>query len=313
MKILKAGEPQMKFIPPMEPVPRTEIFASEDWLYQVKWDGIRMLAFLQPGQVELFNRKQRRRTPWYPELTEAVAELDCTSTVLDGEVIVLREGRPDFFRVLKRELLSDPHRLPAILGKIPVQYMVFDLLSLEGRNLMEEPLTSRLEILAQLIPPSSSTLHLCDSFDDGPGLWEATRQQQLEGIVMKERKSPYHPGQKHPSWQKVKHFQTLTATAVGVFTRDHQVQSILLGRKEEEGWTYIGRAGSGLSERERNLLTEVLPSLKRESPVVVNPPSARLHTLWVEPVLRVEVRYLEWTPHGTLRSPTVIGFRLPAS
>ncbi|MFD1406680.1 hypothetical protein ACFQ49_00555 [Kroppenstedtia eburnea] len=303
----------MKFIAPMEPVPRQEVFASEDWLYQVKWDGIRMLAFLERGQVELFNRKQRRRTLWYPELTDEVAGLACTSAVLDGEVIVLHEGRPDFFRVLKRELLSDPNRLPSILGRIPVQYTVFDLLSLDGRNLMKEPLTHRLETLTRLLPPASSVLHLCDSFDDGPGLWEATRQQQLEGIVMKERKSPYHSGQKHPSWQKVKHFQTLTATAVGVFTRGSLVQSILLGLEGEDGWTYIGRAGSGLSERERRLLTEAVPGLKRGSPVVLNPPSARLPTIWLEPVLRVEVRYLEWTPQGTLRSPTVIGFRLPGS
>ncbi|GGA38484.1 ATP-dependent DNA ligase [Kroppenstedtia guangzhouensis] len=303
----------MTIIAPMEPVPRREVFASEDWLYQVKWDGIRMLAFLERGQVELFNRKQRCRTLWYPELTKEMAGLSCKSTILDGEVIVLQEGRPDFFRVLKRELLSDLNRLRSIMDKIPVQYMVFDLLSLDGRNLMKEPLTHRLEILTGLIPPNSTTLHLCDSFSDGPGLWEATRQQQLEGIVMKERKGVYHPGQKHPSWQKVKHFQTLTATVVGVLTRGSLVRSILLGLKGDDGWTYIGRVSSGLNEKERRLLTEAVPGLKRKLPVVVNPPPARLQAIWMEPVLRVEVRYMEWTPQGTLRSPAVIGFRLPDS
>lgn len=303
--------PVPELIAPMEPVPRKKVDPSGDCLYQVKWDGIRMLAYLNQGQVELYNRKQHRRTLLYPELTKAVTRLPCTSAVLDGEVIVLQNGRPDFFRVLKRELLSNPQKIQSMMRKIPVQYIVFDLLFLDGHRLMEQTLTQRLETLTGLVPGGSSTLHLCDSFDDGTRLWEVTRQQGLEGIVIKERAGRYHPGQKHPTWQKVKHFRDLTATAVGALYRGQTVHSLLLGIQGEEGWTYIGRAGSGLNAEERSLLTEAVPSLRRKDPPVIHPPRDRRGVVWIEPVLRVEVRYLEWTPHGTLRSPTVIGFRLP--
>lgn len=295
----------------MEPISSKKVNSSDEYLYQVKWDGIRMLAYLNRGRVELYNRKQRRRTPLYPELTEVVTGLACTSAVLDGEVIVLLNGRPDFFQVLKRELLSNPKKVQSMIRKIPVHYIIFDLLSLDGHWLTEQPLTQRLETLAQLVPAGSPPLHLCDSFDDGMGLWEATRQQGLEGIVAKERAGRYHPGEKHPAWQKVKHFRNLTATAVGALYRGQTVSSLLLGIPEEEGWVYIGRAGSGLNTEERKLLTEAVPSLRRKESPVIHPPSIPQGVVWMEPILRVEVRYMEWTPQGTLRSPTVIGFRLP--
>ncbi|PTX59943.1 bifunctional non-homologous end joining protein LigD [Melghirimyces profundicolus] len=298
---------------PMEPVFREDVFQSDQWLYQIKWDGVRMLAFREEKEIELYNRKGRRRTHWYPEVTEAVRRLDCRSAVLDGEIIALEEGRPDFFRVLKRELLSDSRKLPSLIQKVPIQYIVFDLLYLDGEELTGKPLRIRLEALSHLFDNGGADpLHLCDSFDDGPGLWEVTGERGWEGIVMKEREGRYHPGRKHPTWQKAKHFQSLTATAVGALYRGNVVHSLLLGMWDNDRWIYIGRAGSGLSGEERRMLTNAVPSLRRESPPVANPPKGRNPgVVWMEPLLRMEVKFLEWTPHGTLRSPVIVGFRLP--
>ena len=300
---------------PMEPVSRENLFQSEDWLYQVKWDGVRMLAYLEGAEIELFNRKQRRRTENYPEVVQAAATLSCSSAILDGEIVVMNQGKADFFQVLKRELISNRKKLSTLMRKIPVHYMVFDILSHNGESLMDQPLEERLQVLSHLIPTDSQVVnHRCESFDDGFGLWRFTGEKAWEGVVMKKRQGVYRPARKDPSWQKVKHFQKLTATMVGVFYSGSQVHSLLLGIKDEGRWIYIGRVGSGLKEEERRLLTDALSSLKREDPSVINPPTGRNPgVIWVEPILRVDVRYLEWTPQGTLRSPTVVGFRLPES
>ncbi|MFC4078041.1 non-homologous end-joining DNA ligase [Salinithrix halophila] len=303
---------QIPTIRPMEPVSREDVFPSDEWLYQVKWDGVRMLAYLDDGHVRLINRKGRERTDRYPEMVTALSRLPCRSALLDGEIIAMKGGRPDFFEVLKRDLASNRKNIDGLIQRVPVHYMVFDLLALKGATLLDQPLTDRQSLLEESVPQDpQGKIQLTDSFDDGPSLWKATQAKGLEGVVMKKRASVYHPGKKHPAWLKAKHFRNLTAVAVGVIPGPEGVHSLVLALADKEkGWRYIGRAGSGLSGEERQMLADWYPQISVKNPPVFNPPSdPGKEIYWIHPALAVEVRYLEWTPHATLRSPTILGFQ----
>lgn len=295
---------------PMEPMAADQLKTGSEWIHQVKWDGVRMLAHLDRGQVRLWNRKGQERTMQYPELVEELRELPCQPALLDGEVFVIHEGRSDFFQVLKRDLLRDLRRLPTIIKQIPVQYQVFDLLMRDGISLVEREWEERNQHLRSFLEDLIlERVAVIESFADGEALWQATAEQDWEGIVMKRKNSPYRIGQKHADWQKMKHFRTLTAQLVGVSLRGRQVNAVLLGvqSEDENNWRYIGRAASGLGEQEWALLSEWWPQMKVPQPLVVNPPAER-GVIWVRPMLSVTVRYLEWTPHGTLRSPVILHF-----
>jgi bifunctional non-homologous end joining protein LigD len=296
-------------IRPMEPVLSQRVIEGTDRLYQVKWDGVRALAHVKKGSVRLWNRRQRERTETYPELVAALGETAASGALMDGEVIALDPGtgKPDFFRVLKRDLAR---RIgPGLMERIPVYYVVFDLIYLDGKWLTDQPLEKRLERLARILP-DSGRIHLCDSYDDGEALWKRTGEQGLEGIVIKERLGRYHIGKKHPTWLKVKHFRQLEAVVVGVTLRQGRVNSLLLAREEEGSFTYIGRASSGLDQERIEALTRVLPHIRREGPplsLTRVPPAAKI---WVEPLLRAQIRFLEWTPDGTLRSPSILSLEV---
>lgn len=291
-------------IQPMEPVLSDRVIQGADRLYQVKWDGVRVLAHVEKGQVRLWNRRRRERTETYPELVAALGDTAAKEALMDGEVIALHPGtgKPDFFRVLKRDLSR--RNGPGLMERIPVFYVVFDLIFLDGKWLLDHPLEKRLEQLARILP-GSERIHFCDSYEDGMALWERTGKEGMEGIVIKERKGRYHIGRKHPTWLKVKHFRKLEAVVVGVTLRQGRVNSLLLAREEDGGLAYIGRASSGLDQERIEALTRALPLIRRESPppsLAPVPPSA----VWVEPLIKAQIRYLDWTPDGTLRSPSIL-------
>lgn len=294
-------------IRPMEPVVGEKVIQKDTWLYQIKWDGVRLLSYIGQDQVHLATRKGSDRTATYPELVKALQERELPSAILDGEVIALEKGKPSFYRLLKRDLSKDKKRQAALEREIPVYYIVFDLLYLNGRWLTDQPLEERLARLKEICP-SSDRIQLCESYDDGEALFSVTQEHGLEGIIMKERMGKYHLGKKHPTWQKLKHYRQLEAQVVGVTLRDGRVNALLLGKKQDQDWVYIGGVASGLSAEELRLLTEWLPQLAEKEPVVINPPPIT-NGCWVTPVLTVTVQYLEWTPEGTLRTPSIIGFK----
>ncbi|WP_176392001.1 hypothetical protein [Marininema halotolerans] len=296
-------------IAPMQPLLREAVFQSTEWLYQVKWDGVRMLTYIDQGRIRLVNRKGADRTERYPDMVQALARIPIRTGILDGELVVIHQGRSDFFQILKRDLASDPYRIQTLARQIPVHYMVFDFLYEEDQTLIHQPISHRQTRLRDLFSQmKEERIQHTDSFDDGLALWEETRRRGWEGIVMKEREGLYHPGNKHSTWQKVKHFRQLIATVSGVVLGTGGVHSLALALLEEGNrWRYIGRAGSGLSSEERRILSEWYLSQEQTKPTVVNPPPDRdIH--WVAPTLQVKVRFLEWTPVGSLRSPRIEGF-----
>lgn len=286
---------------PMHPLLREHVPTDSEFLHQVKWDGVRILAARRHGRVLLYNRNGRLRSSVYPELVTALQQLPGGDFILDGEAISLDStGRPNLHQLLHRDL-STRQRL-----NIPVLYMVFDCLECAstGESLITHPLDERLDALSQLIPKTqgntvSSLLRSCESFDDGKHLLSRMADLHMEGIVSKRRTSPYRPGQRTTEWQKIKLWHEETFAVTGVIPREERMTLVLASSLEDD--MPIG-----------NVLCPVefpLHAWLANQPVNAKPTGGAIA---VRPGLSVLVRFLEWTEAGSLRHPTVIAM-LPDS
>jgi len=200
-------------------------FADPGWLYQVKWDGVRNLTLVEGGRVRHWSRRLRERTGLFPEFDGLARAVTRRRLVLDGEIVVLRDGRPSFAAVLERDLAASPpaHGLPATL-------MLFDLLEVDGEELYSRPLQERLALLAEVVPPSEAW-QVVASFPgrDGPALFEAAVSQGLEGVVAKRLGSRYAPGTRSRDWLKVKRRSEMLAVVVGYTNPAGRPGGLLLG------------------------------------------------------------------------------------
>lgn len=292
----------------MEPILIKEIPAKTDCLAQVKWDGIRLLAYVHDGDIQLYTRNHRLRTFTYPEIAmELRAQFPTQQLILDGECISIDDGKPNFFQVLKRDRLKDLEKIKRMMSEIPIIYMVFDLLYLDGEWLTRYPLLDRIDKLGSLLI-STPIIQLCSAVEDGDRLLKYIKEKQWEGIVLKEKKSVYHAGRKHQSWRKIKLTQKMEAFVIGVTFRSRKVNSLIVGINEDDSWHYIGKVSSGLSQKEIDLITNWVASVQIDQPPIIQVPLEKQQIVWVPPHLKVEVEFSEWTPSGMLRSPVIKGY-----
>jgi bifunctional non-homologous end joining protein LigD len=298
-------------IKPMEPVYVEQLPLADNLLYQVKWDGIRVLAKINKGTVTLHTRHGKLRTHIYPEVASVLATQFPHETVyFDGEVVVIHQGKADFFLAAKRDRLKTPSKIERASRQMPVHYIIFDLLQY-GDWLLDRPCHERLSLLKEVVTPSD-TIQICPTTTDGKALFTYTKEHGWEGIVCKEKQGLYHCGEKHPTWKKVKHYQTISATILGVTLKSGLVYSLLLGRREKSGWRYIGRVSSGLSTKEKQLLTHYSRLLSMDEPIATIPAFREEEIRWFVPTMEVEVRFLEWTPEAVLRNPVIIHLKKTA-
>lgn len=296
-------------IPSMEPVLWPHPFDDPAWIFQPKWDGVRIQAHVGSGQVRLFSKRGVDRTMQYPELVSQLSQsLETGTAILDGEAVVFWQDRPSFPRIMRRELAAKPDIVVQLVQSLPVTYLVFDMLYLQGRSLIDLPLEERQAILHQQVTPTESML-LTDSFPGhGRLLFNHMVERGWEGIVAKRLGSPYRAG-KNQDWRKVKVKQHQQCVVGGYTLTSRGLGSLLLGAYRQNDLVYVGRAGSGLSDRHIRLL---LPQLKATTvtacPFRPKPALGRLALQWVEPTLTLEVEFTEWTESLQLRHPVIKGF-----
>lgn len=296
-------------IVPFEPVADPGIPEGGQWTSQIKWDGVRILAYYDGTGVRLFNRKKNERTLQYPELADPAAYCRAGSFILDGEMIALEEGKVSFHQVMKRDSLKDASRIRESVRTLPVSYMVFDILFCNGAWVNGETLRARQALLEQLVVPGD-TVQLVPSYSDIPGLFRVAQQHQLEGIVIKDLNSSCPLNGKDNRWRKKKIYQDLIAVVGGVTHRDGIVNALLLGLYDQQGrlW-YIGHAGAGkMKVRDWAALTEIVPRLQMPSMPFAGRPDRYRDATWLEPRLTVKIRFLEWTKYRTLRQPSIQAF-----
>jgi DNA ligase D-like protein (predicted ligase) len=279
---------------PMQAVSAEAPFSSSEYLFEVKWDGIRCLAFVHPdGHVHLQDRRLDDITAMAPEIVDALSRLP-PGTVLDGELVATdEEGRPD------QQALRT--RLNQGSGS-PLSYLAFDLLYHEGRPQLRQTLARRRARLKKAVP-SAGGLFVSDYIaGDGVELFEACLERGLEGVVAKHVDSTYVPGQRSPFWLKVKAVTADDFVVTG-FTAGEPFGALLVGYYERGRLLPAGSVAGGF---DRETATRVAAELRRletaESPLEP-PPIMTAPVRWVKPELVITVRYSEWSPDGTLRFP----------
>jgi bifunctional non-homologous end joining protein LigD len=295
----------------MSPILVPRVVEGEEFLHQVKWDGIRGLSYIENGAIRLYTKKGRERTPFYPELSVLPGLLKGQQAVLDGEVIILNaEQKPSFQLSLIRERVRDPQKAGYYQRKYPAQYIVFDLLALNGRLLTDRPLSERLAYLREHLS-SSPNIAITDDFDNGQELFDLMREKGWEGIVSKRRSSPYRPYKDHRDWFKTKLKRKILAVVAGATLKDGFPNALILAVHREGELVYIGRASVGLTQEHLRLIKETLPVLKAQPKgFEISDLSRReqQQIIWFSPRLTVWVGFLEWTLDGGLRHPKILGF-----
>lgn len=298
-------------------------FDGQDWLFEVKWDGYRAITFLnnESGAVRLVSRNQNDMTAAYPELRAIPDAVKARTAILDGEIVALDEhGRPSFSLMQQRTGVGEGgRRIRRTRDDIPVMYYVFDLLYLDGYNLMQAELEQRKELLASILAPGNGNVIRCSDHyvGNGKALFEAATQRELEGIVAKRRSSPYV--QKRSSdWLKVKIVKRQECV-IGGYTDPRGARenfgSIVLGLYDDQGRLVpVGQAGSGFTEESHAAMWKRLHALEtKRSPLFGKVDSTRpVH--FVKPELVAEIRFTEWTHEGQsggikMRAPVFEGLR----
>jgi len=309
--------PMPTAVHPMLATTVEEPLDDPDWLFEIKWDGYRAVAFIAKGKVRLVSRNQNDLTAQYPELHNLAASFKAETAILDGEIAALDEqGRSSFSLMQQRTGIRESGRRTGSRGDIPVLYYVFDLLYLDGYDLRRVPLEQRKNALAE-ITDAVGPVRYSDHFSQGKALFDVAKQKGLEGILAKRRDS-YYEERRSQAWLKIKITRTLDCV-IGGYTDPEGGRayfgSIVLGMYDKKGdLIHVGQAGSGFSEAK---LEEVWQELKKRetnrSPFPHGVEALRkVH--WVKPELVAEIKFSDWT-HPTaeggakLRAPVFMGLR----
>ena len=285
---------------------------GSEWIHEVKWDGMRVLVDVRRGAVRVFSRNENDVTASFPELLGlGELALDC---LLDGEVVALRSGAPSFSDLAERMHVRDVRRAEVLRATNPVTLVAFDVLRHDGTDLLDRPLSERREVLeslgladpAWLVPPT---------YDDGQLILSAAEQQGLEGIVSKRVGSRYRPGMRSKDWLKFP-IRPMDSFVIGGWRPEKEsdrLGSVLVGVPGPDGLLYRGRVGSGIAGKAGRLLAQQLVD-RADSPFADEIPRMdREGTVWVDPVLVIDVQYLTITGDGRLRQPSYRGLRTDLS
>ena len=309
------NDPMLGKIAPMLAAAADEPFDSPEFTYEAKWDGVRTIAFVDGGEVRLQTRNLLDCTRQYPEGTQVAEALTgAYQAIVDGEIVALDEkGVPSFQRLQPRMHVSDDSTVRKLRRSTPVIYQVFDLLYADGEDLTRRPLRERLRRLDEALTPMGAIRRSEGFVGTGVALFEAAKEQGLEGIIAKRLDSIYQPGARSPAWVKVKAFRTMDCV-IGGWTagqggRASTLGALLLGVYRDGKLEPVGHVGTGFDER---TLKDLLATIeKHESPTspFATMPRTNQPARWCMPELVCEVEYTEITRDGTLRHPTYRGLR----
>jgi bifunctional non-homologous end joining protein LigD len=279
-----------------------DVVQDEEYLYELKWDGYRIISYIQKGKVRMDSRSALDYTKKYPPIAIALAALG-HDLVLDGEVVVYNEdGHPDFDALQ----LYNGH-------ETPIHYCVFDILWLDGYDLQELPLTERKKILKGILK-KNKVLQYSDSFEDGAALYELVLKKNLEGIVAKRKDSTYQPGSRNDNWLKTptRKRQEFVIGGWAESDKSRSFKSLLFGAYNKGKFEWIGRSGGGYKDKEMPGILKQLQALEIKTSPFSNPvlDSKGAKTHYVKPKLVANFEFATWTKSGRIRKPaTFLGFR----
>jgi bifunctional non-homologous end joining protein LigD len=277
-------------------------FDDDDWLFEIKWDGYRALSYIQKGKVELLSRKNLSFNAKFSPVAQALKELGAEA-VLDGEIVsVNSEGKGDF------QLLQQWQKT----GKGQLLYYVFDILWLNGKSLVDLPLTERKEILKSILPENDIIRFSDHIVGKGKEFYEEASRQGLEGIMAKKADSTYSPDVRTRQWLKIKTHRRQEAVICG-FTEPRRSRkyfgALVLGVYENGELKYAGHTGTGFTEKlQADVYKKLKPLIAKETPFDKKP-KTNMPCTWVKPKLVCEIKFGEWTQENIMRIPVFLGLR----
>lgn len=278
-------------------------FDSDDYLFEIKWDGTRALTYVEGGEVRMMNRRERRIDERYPELVEQLAALP-NGTVLDGEIVVLRDGKPDFQALQKREQARSALKIKSAARSCAARYVVFDQLIQRFNPLLEQPCERRRETASRSVSKLKSACIVMSQGITGGGIeyFAQAERMGLEGVVAKRLKSPYRPGKRTDDWIKIKRFLTVPCAIIGYVVETGTIRSLVLAAQHNGTLQHVGSVGSGLTFELSDRLLKRLAPLHRSTPLV----EVNERATWVEPQLYCTIKCMEQTRSGHLRAPVFV-------
>ncbi|MEX0784819.1 MAG: DNA ligase D [Dehalococcoidia bacterium] len=281
--------------------------------YEIKWDGVRAIAFVKGGRLRLQSRNLLDITAQYPELREMAESLGSTEAIIDGEIVALNaDGRPDFGVLQHRMGVSRPNDVRRRMKDTPVLYFAFDVLYLDGRMVGDRPYTERRELLAGLKLDGPNWKTPPYHAGDGQVMLDSSKQQGLEGVVAKRLDSPYVPGRRTSHWLKVKNQRTeefvIGGWTAGEGNRSASVGALLLGYYDTDdnpgGLTFVGKVGTGFTEKFLKELLGKLQKLETSEPAFIAGGKLPAGARFVRPEMVAEVAFTEFTHDGNVRHPS---------
>lgn len=290
-------------------MPASEPFDSEDYAFEVAWDGVRALASIDRGQVRIWGRDLRDLTAQYPEV-QALAALAPPETIVDGELIVAdAEGRPDGTALDARKEAVRPEMVARAADAHPVTYVVYDLLYMRGKSFMKEPLVRRRPRVFQAIPSKGRIYVVEPVADDGLAFFDAAKDKGLSGVVAKRFDSPYRAGQRHPDWLLIEAVRRQDFAVIGFIpqTGEHAIEALIVAIYDGRQFQPAGRVVGGFDAASRRLrkMIDVLPGVS--APEDDRWSDGRIR--WVDPRVVVAIKFSEWDRNGQLRFPIFSGLR----
>ena len=279
-----------------------EAFDSDDWLFEIKWDGYRAVSGISGGKVELYSRNNLSFNSRYPEIVEELSTWPIDA-VLDGEIVALDENGHSRFQFLQNWMSDQQGTL---------RYYMFDILWLEGYDLREVSLIDRKKILKQIMPQSDAICYSDHVEKNGVKFFEAASERGLEGIIAKKKNGTYETDTRSKNWLKIKTALRQEAVIVG-FTEPAGSRSyfgaLVLGIYENGKLEYAGHTGTGFTQKTlKEVWGKLEPLITDKSPFDVKP-KTRLPATWVKPKLICEVKFQEWTQGHIMRVPVFMGLR----
>ncbi len=314
----RVGNPQVDWlhseIEPMLASPRKDVPTDDRYIYEVKWDGIRVMVSLDEGKVTLRTRNNNDITAKFPELLSAEKSFRATCGLFDGEIVCLDEaGRPVFKEVIHRMQRSSEADIERNMKKYPAYCYLFDVLYLDGRAVVNEPLERRRDWLKDAIKKDSS-YRVSEVIDDGEALFNAAGDLGLEGIMAKDRSSKYQPGRRTDTWYKIKVRNTTESHIIGYTkgkgNREAVFGALHLGDIDEKGKvTYRGKVGTGFNDKLMKEINKDIKKLKEVKKPIKEKVLDEKNTTWIEPMLVCEVEYASITKDGAYREPVFVRMR----
>jgi bifunctional non-homologous end joining protein LigD len=289
---------------------------QNNWAVEMKWDGVRALAFVENGRLRLGSRTGKDITGTYPELAGLARATGHKQALIDGEIVAFTDGKPDFEALQPRMHVSSASQAVRLAEQTPVTYLAFDVLQLDGRPLEGLPYSERRGLLTSFFPNGSAWL--CPPNFPGEDLDDvltASRANGLEGVVAKRLDSRYEPGARSAGWLKIKNQLRQEVVVAGwkpgKGNRTGQIGSLLVGVYDDGGLLYSGHVGTGFSDATLRMLGRRLEPLRRRDSPFAEPVPAEYakQAVWVEPRLVIDVAFDRWTRVGRMRAPTYRGLR----